>query len=71
MMFKRRRDEGLYTVQSEQTLKDEKFGEIDESIIERQVNGEMRLTSLYAEIRQSQRKSAEETELCRLVDFIV
>jgi hypothetical protein len=70
MMFKRRRDEGLYTVQSEQTLKDEKFGEIDESVIERQPNGEMRLTSLYAEIRQSQRQSVEETELSRLVDFI-
>jgi AAA domain len=70
MMFKRRREELIYTVQTEQTLKDEKFGEIDESVIERQSNGEMRLTSLYAEIRQSQRQSVEEAELSRLVDFI-
>jgi len=69
-MFERHREQGLYTIESEQTVRDEKYGEIDKTIIERDVVGRMSLKGLYSDLKKAEWQARNENDIDRVVDFI-
>ena len=70
VMFERHREQGLYTIESEQTVRDEKHGEIDKTIIERDAVGRMSLKGLYSDLKKAECQTRNENDISRVVDFI-
>ena len=70
VMFERHREQGIYTVESEQTIRDENYGEIDKSIIERDDTGKMFLATLYSDYKTEERTEAYQTTIRKLTDFV-
>jgi hypothetical protein len=66
----RHRNQGVYTVMSEQTVRDDHYGEIDETVIIRHPDGTLSLGSLVKDLVQREKKRADDESLDRLVLYI-
>lgn len=70
LMLTHRRAEGVYTVSSDQTDRDDVFGEIGETVIERGPDGMLQLGLSFADVIQSAKKNKSEEDLQRLLAFL-
>jgi len=66
----RHRKEGVYTILSDQTVRDEEHGEIDETIITRSPDGTLTLGRKFQELAAEEKAIRNETDLTRLLSFI-
>jgi RecA-family ATPase len=66
----RYRREGVYTILTEQTERDEHYGEIDETVIVRNQDGTVSLGRAFTQIAKEEKQVKEEAALRRLLDFI-
>src|SRR5258708_1558512 len=72
IMLKRNRadaDAGYYTIMSDQTVRDETYGEIEESVISLS-DGTLRLGSKVAAMKSQRAQSESEADAMRLLNFI-
>jgi len=70
LMLNQHKAEAVYTITSDQTDRDEHWGEMAETIITRDRDGTLTLGRPYSEIAQQQKTSRAEAELMRLVTFV-
>src|ERR1043166_5936124 len=66
----RHRKEGVYTIMSDQTERDEHYGEIDETIITRNRDGTLALGRSFLELAKEEKAIRTEADLTRLLDYI-
>jgi hypothetical protein len=66
----RHRNQHVYTVLTEQTVREECFGEIDETVIERNPDGTLCLGRPFRELEKAEKNVREESALRRVVDYI-
>jgi len=69
IMLARRRKEGIYTVESDQTHRDDLHGEIPETVIE-YVDGALRLGTPYSQLAQQEKAKKTTATLHSVLDFI-
>jgi hypothetical protein len=70
IMLTRYRKQKLYTILSEQTERDEHFGEIDETVIARNADGTLELGRPFTELVKEEKEVKTEVAMRRLLDFI-
>lgn len=66
----RHRNENLYTVLTEQTVREECYGEIDETVINKGPDGNLCLGRPFRELAKAEKQVREESALRRVVDYI-
>jgi RecA-family ATPase len=69
IMLKRYRNEGIYTIVSDQTQRDARFGELEETILEYK-DGKPRLGGTRSSHSQKEKLSKEQEATGRVLDFI-
>lgn len=69
VMLKRHRKEGIYTVESDQTHRDDLYGEIPETVLE-YVDGGLRLGETRAQRAFKEKVSREDDANSKILDFI-
>jgi len=69
VMLKRHRKEGIYTVESDQTHRDDLHGEIPETVLE-YVDGELRLGETRCQLGYREKLSREDQVDIKVLDFI-
>lgn len=70
IMLTHRRVEGVYTISSDQTDRDDVYGEIQETVIERGQDDKLQLGPLLKDITQKAKKIKFEADLQRFVMFV-
>lgn len=70
IMLSRNRREGVYTIMSEQTIRDEFYDEIDECVIVKNPDGTLALGTPVTELRAAEAQSKNEADITRLLTFI-
>ncbi len=70
VMLTRHRKEGIYTIMSDQTERDDVYGEIDESLISRDPDGTLHLGPRLAEIVKKEKQAKAEESMLRLLKYI-
>ncbi len=71
VMLTRRRNENVYTIMSDQTERDDVYGEIDEAIITRNPDGTLHLGSRVSELVKQEKQAGAGESLQRLLGYIV
>ncbi len=66
----RDRNAGHYTIFSDQTIRDEVYGEIDKSVLLRRPDGSLELGALIRDLAKAEKLKKSEEDLQRLLDFI-
>lgn len=66
----RYRNQGVYTIMTEQTERDEHYGEIDETIIIRNADGTLSLGRSFRELAIEEKQVKIEAQARRLLDYI-
>jgi hypothetical protein len=70
IMLARNRRKNYYTILSEQTLRDEIYGEIDETVLIKNPDGSLSLGGLVSELKAEATKQETEADIQRLMCFI-
>ena len=70
IMLTRNRKDNVYTIMSDQTDRDDEYGEIDERLISRHPDGHFSLGPLVSDLEKQETKSKREASLMRLLVFI-
>ena len=70
VMLARNRKEGVYTILSEQTNRDQVYGEIDQTIIVRNPDGTLELGRKLSELVKEEKKTREEESLQQLLEYV-
>lgn len=70
IMLTHRRNEKVYTISTDQTERDDLYGEIDETVITRNPDGTLELGQPMSELTKQEKKNKFETDLQRLVLFV-
>lgn len=70
ILMKRHRNQDVYTIMTEQTVRDDVYGEIDETIINRNPDGTLSLGRSMRELAKEETKVKSEADLQRLLVFI-
>ena len=70
LFFKRYRNRDYYTVMSDQTERDEVFGEIDETIVTQAPDGTLVLGQKVSDLRVEQRKQEQEENIQRVLRYV-
>ena len=68
-MLKRHRKEGIYTIESDQTHRDDLYGEIPETVLE-YVDGGLRLGETRSQLARKERLSKEDEANSKVLGFI-
>jgi hypothetical protein len=68
-MLKRHRKEGVYTIESDQTYRDDLHGEIPETVLEF-VDGALRLGTPYSQLAQQEKTLQREAAVRSVIDFV-
>jgi hypothetical protein len=69
-MLSQRKTEGLYTISSDQTERDDSLGEIPESIVWRNDDGTLSLGQPIKELVKAEKKAKLEEDRLRLVNYV-
>jgi hypothetical protein len=70
IFLNRYRRQGVYTIMTEQTQRDEHHGEVDETIIIRNEDGSLSLGRPFNELGKQEKQVRTETDLRRVIDYI-
>ena|SRR5215469_2042986 len=70
LLFSRNRKQNYYTVMSDQTERDEVYGEIDETIVTRSADGMLVLGSKVSDLRRDEHKQKEQENLRRVLQHV-
>lgn len=70
LMVSRNRIEGYYSIYSDQTLRDNVFGELEETIVVRNPDGTLGLGMTVEEFKQRDRQVNEDNDWQRLITFL-
>lgn len=70
VMLARNRKEGVYTIFSEQTNRDEVYGELEQTLIIRNPDGTLCLGSRLSELIKEEKRTKEEESLYLLLEYV-
>jgi hypothetical protein len=70
VILSRYRKENLYTIFSEQTERDEIYGEIDETVLHRNADGTLSLLRPFSELVKEEKQSKAEVAIRRVLEYI-
>ena len=70
IMLLHRRKEKVYTISSDQTDRDDLFGEIEETVISRNVDGTLQLGHTVKELEKEQKNNKFESAIVKLNNFV-
>lgn len=70
LMLTQYRREGRYTVMSDQTEREEPWGELDETVIERNADGTLSLGASFADLEKGTKRAKREGDIQRLLKFL-